>query len=309
MKVVIGGGSGLVGQALSRSLVSEGHGVVILSRDAQRHRADQPAGVLARSWTPGDSDGLAATLDGADAVVNLAGAPVGPWPWTRRRKQVLRSSRVDGVRAIVGALARLPPERRPRCLVVVSGIDAYPESDPGPDPAPMTEATPMGTAFLARVSRDVEGEAVRAEELGVRVTRMRMGHVLARDAELVRLLALPVRLFLGGRIGSGRQWMSWVHVDDAVGLFRLAITEDGPHGIVNVVAPDACRQIEFVRAMAAALHRPVWFPVPAWLVRLALREQSVLLLGSRRVAPARARDLGFGFAFETIEPAMEAVLG
>jgi uncharacterized protein (TIGR01777 family) len=308
MRVVVAGGTGLVGRALSRSLIADGHEVVVLSRDASDARG-LPSGVVARDWSTADIDGLTEIIDGTDAVVSLAGARVGPWPWTRGRKAVIRASRVDGVAAIVTAIERLPAERRPKALVVVSGVDAYPQSEPVAEPEPMTEATPMGTGFLAQVSRAVEDATVRAEPLGVRVTRMRMGHVLARDADLVRLLALPVRLFVGGRIGSGRQWMSWVHIDDAVGLFRLAIADDGPSGVLNVVAPSPCRQIEFVRAIANVLHRPARFPVPAWLVRFVLGEMSALLLESRRVAPARARALGYGFRFDSIQAAVENVLG
>jgi uncharacterized protein (TIGR01777 family) len=209
----------------------------------------------------------------------------------------------------VDAIDRLPPDRRPSTLVVVSGIDAYPESGGDADPAPMTESTPMGTDFLARVSQALEAEAQRAEAFGVRVVRLRMGHVLARDADLVRILALPVRLFLGGRIGSGQQWMSWIHIDDAVALFRLAMAPGGPTGVINLVAPGACRQVDFVRVMARVLHRPARFPVPAWLIRAVLGEQSVLLLGSRRVAPARAVDLGHDFSYPAIDAALEDVLG
>ena len=166
----------------------------------------------------------------------------------------------------------------------------------------------MGDEFLARVSKALEDEARRAEALGVRVARLRQGHVLARDADLVWFLALPVRLFLGGRLGTGQQWISWVHIDDAVALFRRAIDE--VNGVLNVTSPGACRQIDFVRAMARRLRRPVWFPAPAWLVRLVLGEQAVLLLGSRRVAPARAQgELGHDFRFPGIGRAIEDVLG
>ncbi len=167
----------------------------------------------------------------------------------------------------------------------------------------------MGTEFLAQVSRSLEDEARRAESLGVRVTRLRMGHVLAREADLVWFLALPVRLFLGGRLGSGQQWLSWVHIDDAVALFRLAMTEAISDGVLNATSPGAVHQIDFVRAMARVLHRPARFPAPAWLVRLVLGEQAVLLLGSRRVAPARASALGYEFRYTTIDAALGDVLG
>ena len=307
MKVAIVGGSGLVGRALTRSLVADGHDVLVLSRDPGRNakRVTPPARIA--RWSKDDVEGLARAIDGIDSVVSVAGARVAPWRWTRRRKQTISSSRVGTIKAIVDAMNRLPVDRRPSSLVVVSGIDAYPETPTGDDPAPFTETSPMGDEFLSRVSKDLEDEALRAESLGVRVARLRQGHVLSRDADLVWFLALPVRLFVGGRLGSGRQWMSWVHIDDSIALFRRAI--DGVDGILNVTSPGACRQIDFVRAVARRLRRPVWFPAPAWLVKLVLGEQAVLLLGSRRVAPARALDeLGYDFRYTTIDAALDEVL-
>jgi uncharacterized protein (TIGR01777 family) len=309
MTIAIVGGSGLVGRALTRSLVADGADVVVLSRDARRRASAVSAPARIDDWSPNEVARLAESIAGSDAVVNLAGARVAPWPWTRRRKALIKSSRVDAVRSIVDAIARLPAAQRPPSLVVVSGIDAYPESPPGDDPPPMTEADAMGTEFLAQVSRAIEEEACRAGPLGTRVTRLRMGHVLARDAELVWYLALPVRLFLGGRIGPGTQWVSWVHIDDAVVLFRRAMTESALGGVLNVTSPGACRQIDFVRSMARVLHRPTWFPAPAWLVRLFLGEQSALLLGSRRVAPARALMAGHTFKYPAIDGALSEVLG
>jgi uncharacterized protein len=309
MKVAIVGGSGLVGQALTRSLVGDGVEVLVLSRNPRKHASKVPPPATIAQWSKDDVPGLERSIDGFDAVVNVAGARVAPWPWTRKRKALIRSSRVDGVRAIVDAIDRLPPDRRPTRLVVVSGIDAYPESPAGDDPAPMTESSPIGTEFLAGVSREMEDEAKRATALGVGVVTIRMGNVLARDAALMRYLALPVRLFLGGRLGSGQQWFTWVHIDDAVALFRKAIDGTAPDGVLNATSPGAVRQIDFVRAMAAVLHRPTWFPAPAWLIGFVLGEQSVLLLGSRRIAPARATELGYQFRYPTIEPALEDTLG
>jgi uncharacterized protein (TIGR01777 family) len=307
VKVAIVGGSGLVGRALTGSLIADGHEVVVLSRDpARRARHVQYPARIAK-WSRDDVDGLARSIDGADSVVSVAGARVAPWRWTRRRKATISSSRVDAIKAIVDAMARLPDARRPRSLVVVSGVDAYPETPPGGDPPPLTEASPIGDEFLARVSRALEDEARRAEGLGVRVARLRQGHVLARDADLVWSLSLPVRLFLGGRLGSGHQWISWIHIDDTVALFRRAIAD--VDGVLNATSPGACRQIDFVRAIARRVRRPVWFPAPAWLVRVVLGEQAVLLLGSRRVAPARALELGYDFRYRTIDAAFEEVLG
>jgi uncharacterized protein len=306
VRVAIVGGSGLVGRALTRSLTDDGNEVLVLSRDpsAKAKTFRPPARIGA--WSKEDVDGLARSIDGFDSVVCVAGARVAPLRWTGRRKQTITGSRRDTIHAIVDALARLPADRRPKSLVVVSGIDAYPETPDGDDPAPWTESSPMGDEFLAQVSKTVEDEASRAEGLGVHVARLRQGHVLARDAELVWYLALPVRLLIGGRLGSGKQWMSWVHIDDAVALFRRAI--DGVDGVLDVTSPGAVRQIDFVRAVGRRVHRPIWFPTPAWLLRLVLGEQAVLLLGSRRVAPARARDeLGYTFRYPTLDAALDDV--
>ena len=306
MKVAIVGGSGLVGRALTRSLVDDGHDVLVLSRNpsAKAKSVRPPARMVA--WSKDDAAALARSIDGFDSVVCVAGARVAPLRWTRRRKATITGSRRDTIHAIVDALARLPAGRRPKSLVVVSGIDAYPESPDGDDPTPWTESSPMGDEFLARVSKTVEDEASRAESLGVRVAKLRQGHVLARDAELVWYLALPVRLFFGGRLGSGQQWMSWVHIDDAVALFRRAI--DDVEGVLDVTSPGAVRQIDFVRAVGRRVHRPIWFPTPAWLLKLVLGEQAVLLLGSRRVAPARARDeLDYAFRYPTLDAALDEV--
>ena len=306
MKVAIVGGSGLVGRALARSLTDEGHEVLVLSRNPSAKAKDVRPPARIAAWSTDDVDGLTRSIDGFDSVVCVAGARVAPLRWTRRRKETITGSRRDTIHAIVDALARLPGDRRPKSLVVVSGIDAYPETPAGDDPAPWTESSPMGDEFLARVSKTVEDEASRAEGLGVRVAKLRQGHVLSRDAELVWYLALPVRLFFGGRLGSGDQWMSRVHIDDAVALFRRAI--DGVDGILDVTSPGAIRQIDFVRAVGRRVHRPIWFPTPAWLLKLVLGEQAVLLLGSRRVAPARARDeLSYDFRYTTIDAALDDV--
>jgi uncharacterized protein len=309
VKVAISGGSGLVGRALTASFLGDGHEVVVLTRDAARAATRLPRGAIAVDWAPTDPASLATNLDGVDAVIHLAGARVGPRPWTRRRRAVITASRVDGARVIVDAIERLPAERRPRTFAVVSGIDAYPVSDDGPDPAPMTEATPTGLGFLADVTRALESEALRAKPLGTRVVRLRMGHVLGRGAMLVRILALPVRLFVGGRLGTGRQWVSWIHIDDVVGLFRLAVEDPDAPAIINLVAPGAVTQIDFVRSIARVLHRPVWFPAPGWAIRLFLRDEASLILDSRRVAPVGAVAAGYAFRYPAIDAAFEDVLG
>ena len=325
---VLAGGSGLVGRALAQELAAEGATVVILSRRAAPSGdAGETEGSLSGSvgrgaggpeaqggaagtirvvhWDPADSRRpWAAEMAGATAVVNLAGESLGRWPWTPARRQRLRDSRLVATRGLVAAMEDLPPDLRPSVLLSASGADYY----EGLDEEPATEATPPAATFLARLCRDWEAEARQAEELGVRVVILRLGIVIAPAAPAVLRLALPVRLFLGGPIGSGRQWVSWIDRRDVVGLARWAAARADIAGPLNAVAPDPRPQLEVTRILARLLGRPVWFPTPAWAVRLALGGQAVLVLGSRRVWPARALAAGYVFRRPRLEEALSDAL-
>ena len=171
------------------------------------------------------------------------------------------------------------------------------------------ETTPPADTFLSRLVLAWEAEALAAEALGVRVVLMRTSPVMAPGAAVLRVLALPFRLFVGGRLGSGRHWMSWVDIDDAVGLYLLALESNTVRGPLNVTAPDPRRQSEFARALGAALHRPSWFPTPAWVVRLVLRDQATLALGSRRIWPAKALAMGYAFRRPGLEDSLRHAFG
>ncbi len=301
MKVVIAGGSGLIGRALSSALSTAGHEVVILTRGTTEPATPLP-GVRAVVWDPPNRGAWTAEIARADAIVNLAGASIGRWPWTSRRKQVLRDSRLSATRTIVGVLAGLPDHARPRVLLNASGTDVY----EGRDETPAGEDTPPGRSFLATLCLDWEAEAAEAEALGVRVVFLRTSSVIAHDAPYLRVISLPYRLLVGGRIGSGRQWVSWVDLVDAVGLYLLAIESGSINGPLNVSAPDPRPQVAYARALAAALHRPAQFRTPAWIVRLLLRDQATLALGSRRVWPAKALAAGYDFQRPVLEEALES---
>ena len=197
------------------------------------------------------------------------------------------------------ARARTPRDERHATGSARSTVDALEAN----------EATRPATDFLADVCVRWEAAALAAEPLGVRVALVRQAFVLARDATVLRLMALPFRLFLGGRIGSGRQWFSWVHVDDLVVIYRLALTDPSLAGAINAAAPEPCRQAELAAALGRTLHRPSWLPVPGWAIRLVLRGQATLILDSRRVVPARAMALGFAFRHPTLGEALADVLG
>ena len=294
--VLITGASGLVGRALVAQLRTARRPLRLVSRTPQRMPVS--AGVDAIGW-----DGCtleAATLDGTDAVVHLAGEPIFGGLPTRARRERMWTSRIDSTQSLVQRIAELPSSGRPRILVCASAVGFY--GDRGEEE--LTEDAAPGTGFLADLCVAWEGAARRAEQLGLRVVRLRFGVVLSRAGGALPVLTRAFRLGLGGRIGSGQQWFSWVHLEDAVALGLRALEDARLGGPLNVVSPEPVRNADFTRAVARALRRPALLPAPAFAVRFALRELSAELLGSRRVLPARAQALGHHFAFPDLPSAL-----
>jgi uncharacterized protein (TIGR01777 family) len=303
VKVLIAGGSGLIGRAVCRALLAAGHAPVVLTRDLRRS-SRLPAGTRAVAWQPPALGPWVTEVAGAGAIVNLAGASIGRWPWTSRRKAELVGRRVIATRTLVAALGEVPPERRPTVFLSGSGTDLY----EGVDAVPADEATPPGDTFLARLCLEWEGEALRAEELGLRVVLMRTSSVIAPGAPFLRVISLPFRLLMGGRLGSGRQWVSWVDVSDVTGLYLWALESGTLRGPLNVAAPDPRRQADFAAALGSVLHRPSRFPTPGWMVRLVLGEQASLPLGSRRIWPAKALASGYVFRHPRLEDSLRTAV-
>ena len=302
MKVLIAGGSGLIGRHLTTSLVKDGHEVVVLSRGGKAQKA--AAGVRFTSWDARTAEGgWVSELAGTQAIVNLAGAGIGSRRWTRRRMEELISSRLSATAALVQALERTPADRRPSVLVNASGIDYY--GDRGDEI--IAEDGAAGDSFLARLSQQWESAAQKAEPLGVRVVRIRTAMVFARDALAFRLLTLPFRFFGGGPLGNGRQWFTWIHLDDIVGLYRLALEDSRANGPINAVAPDVRRESEVAKEIGRVLHRPAFVAVPAFVLRLALGTESQLLLDGRHATPAKAQALGYRFKFGGLYEALEDI--
>jgi uncharacterized protein (TIGR01777 family) len=305
MRIVIAGGSGFLGRRLTAAWLAAGDEVTLLTRSPAKAGRPLRAGVTARRWDPPIVDHeLVAALRGADAVVNLAGVPIGGRPWTPGHKRAILRSRLDATGAIVDAIARLPDAERPKVLVNASGIDIYgnrPEGD-------MTEDSPPGDSFLAGIVVAWEHAARAAEPLGVRVVLARTALIVAPEALAWRLILLPFRLFVGGPLGSGRQRFTWVHVDDAVGLYDLAIRNQAIAGPVNMVAPEVPTQRELARAIGRAMHRPAIFPAPALLLRVALWGQADIVLHGRIARPAKALAAGYAFRHSTVESALQDVI-
>jgi hypothetical protein len=293
MKIVVTGATGFVGSALVPALQARGDQVTVLSRDAARAKAKlgDVTAVTADLETPGAwGDALA----GTDAIVHLAGESIGSKRWDARQKQVIRDSRVEATRTLVEVIGALPAAERPKVLVSASGGDYYPfalDKDDFDDDE-VTERDPPGDSFLARVCRDWEKEARGAEPFGLRVTCMRSGIVLGAGGEALDRMKTPFKLFVGGRIGSGRQWFSWIHRDDAVAAYAAATTDARYAGALNLVA-DSVRNAELAAALAKVMHRPSWLPVPGFVIKAVAGELAEYILKGRRIVPARLRELGF----------------
>ena len=298
MRIVIAGGTGFLGAALTAALRADGHDVVVLTRQT----GTVPPGLA--SWAPDGTAGpWARVLDGADAVINLAGAPLDEKRWTESRKRVLVESRTLSTRSLATAIAATA---RPPAVFLSSSAVGYYGARGG---EPVTESAPPGSDFLARLVVQWEDEAKTAAASGTRVVLMRSGVVLAPDGGALARMLLPFRLGVGGPFGDGRQYMSWIHRQDWIGLARWLLTSAVAAGPVNATAPAPETNEAFAATLARVLRRPHLLRAPAFALRLALGEMAdAALLAGQRVVPARAQALGFRFGWPALEPALRHLL-
>lgn len=298
MRVIVSGSSGLVGSALVAALVADGHGVTRLVRRP-------PQGPDEARWDPGRGPDDISALEGADAAVHLAGAGIGERRWTEDQKRRIRQSRVTGTTALSGALAEL--DRPPAVLVSASAVGYY--GDRGDEA--LTESSGPGRGFLAEVVAAWEGATEPAARSGIRVVNLRSAVVLSPAGGALRRVLPLFKLGLGGRLGSGRQWFSWVSIEDEVGLIRHAITNPDVRGPLNAAAPNPVSNGEYTRALGAAVHRPAVLAVPRTALRVAIGGgiTDEMLLASQRVLPAGAQATGYDFRHPEIGAALRAVLG
>lgn len=302
MNIVVTGGTGFIGRALCAALFHGGHRVSILTRNAGQVFHQPGVSVNQVQWNGRDTGPWEQALEGADAVINLAGAPIADGRWTDARKQLLFDSRVLATRLLIDAISRR--SSKPPVLINASGIGYYGASDD----RGLDEGAPRGQGFLTDLCLAWEAEAIRAAEFGTRVVLLRTGMVLEQDGGALPKMILPFRLFAGGPIMPGTQWVSWIHRSDHIGLIQWALSTPTVSGPINAVAPEPVTMKTFCEVFGRVLHRPSWLPVPQFALNILLGELGTLMTTGQRVIPAKAMVGGYAFKYPTLEPALRAVL-
>lgn len=297
MRILITGGTGLIGRALCRALLQNDHQLTVLSRHPESVAQKCGAGVKSLARLTDWEDSMC-----FDAVINLAGEPIVDAHWSEARKKMLWDSRVTLTQTLVKRIAQHP--HRPAVLLSGSAVGYYGDcSDQGLD-----ESAAAGTDFPAQLCAAWELEAMQAAAVGLRVCLLRTGLVLSSEGGILQKMLLPFKLGLGARLGDGKQGMSWIHIDDYVAIVLMLLTNEQARGAVNMTAPQPVTNREFTATLAATLHRPAWFVAPAALLGLALGDRKVLLLGGQNVLPRKVQELGFIFRHPRFDSALRALL-
>ncbi len=295
MRILITGASGLIGTALQKSFTEKGYEMLLATRSGPR-TPDQ----IQWNMESGFAEGELERLEDLDAVIHLAGENVSGLRWTDDKKKAIRESRINGTHNIVEVLSNL--RNKPKVFISGSAIGFY--GDRSDDV--MTEASTAGDTFLAHVCKEWEAESRRAEDLGIRTVLLRTGIVLSKDGGALSTMLTPFKFGVGGVVGSGKQWMSWVSLDDVVAIVNFALENEHFRGAVNVVSPNPATNEEFTKTLGEVLYRPTFLPLPAFAVNLVFGEMGdALLLASTRVEPKRLKEVGYEFEFTDLKTAIE----
>jgi len=299
MKLVIAGASGFIGSMLVQRLWQRGDSLVLLSRKPR-----SPAAAINTDWLvwqPGESGGWEESIDEADGIVNLAGEGIAEKRWTERQKEMIRSSRIDSTRALVHAIAKA--KAKPKFLINASAVGYY--GARGDET--LTEESAPGKDYLARVCVAWEEEARKAQDHGVRVALVRTGIVLAKGKGALAKMVTPFKFFVGGPLGSGKQWMPWIHIEDEIGLILFLIENANAQGSFNATAPNPVTMEEFCRVLGRVLNRPSWASVPASALTLLLGEMADMVLAGQKALPNAAQKLSYKFKQPTLTEALESL--
>lgn len=305
MRIIITGGTGMIGSRLAKNLAADGHDIIILSRNPNKHSL--PTGIRAEKWDARTAAGWGYLADGADAIVNLAGENISgsgfiPQRWTPDRKKRIQESRLFAGQAVTAAVAAAV--HKPKVVIQASGIDYYPAGE-----TLVNEESAPGSSFLGEVVTQYwEPATADVTAMGVRRVVARLGIVLSMEGGALPITVLPYRFFAGGPLGNGRQWWSWVHIDDAVAALRFFIENEAANGAYNVVAPNPLTNKAFGKVIGKVLKRPSLIPVPAFALKLVLGELAAIVLDGRKVSAQKLQALGFTCQYQEVETALHDLL-
>lgn len=310
MNILITGGTGLIGRALSTALLDDGHSVTVLTRDPEKRRGGLPSGVIPVRWDGHSPEGWSHLIDETDAVINLAGQSIAGESllailtrrWTEEQKNRIKQSRVDAGQALVAAIRMA--KKKPGVFIQASAVGYY--GPRGNEDVP--ESAEAGTDYLADVCRAWEDSTLEVEQMGIRRAIIRLGLVFAPIGGILPIMLLPFRLFVGGPLGTGKQIVSWIHIQDLVHAFRFLLENQDAFGAFNLSTPNPVSNAEFGRIAGRVMHRPYWIPVPSFVLKLVLGEKSSLVLGSQRIIPQRLLETGYEYKFAELDRALEDLL-
>ena len=301
MRILVAGGTGLIGSALLRALIEEGHSIALLSRSKREFPGLEKIQTLV--WDGVTTKGWGESVNDVDAIINLAGENIGRFPWTAGRKAKFRESRVFAGQALAKAIRE--SRVRPKTFIQASAVGFYgPRGNERID-----ETSSPGMDFSSRLCADWEDSTRGIEDLGIRRVLLRTGIVLSNRGGVLPKMAFPVKLFVGGRLGSGQQGIPWIHVDDEINAIQFLLRNESAKGAYNLSAPNPVSNSVFMKTLAEILHRPYWLHIPSFIIRILLGDMSTLLLDGQFVIPARLLESGFKFNYHTLELALDDFLG
>jgi len=301
-RVIITGGSGLIGQALAADLLKDDFEVIVLSRNAQRQGANLPSGMRFEQWDGTSAQGWGHLVEQGAAIVNLAGENIGERRWTEARKQAIIESRLRAGKAVSEAVAKA--RNKPDVVIQASAIGYYGSRTD----EILTEKSPPADDFMSRICQQWEPATAPVEQAGVRRVVVRSGVVLSRQGGAFPRMIMPFNFFAGGPLGSGKQWISWIHVRDEVAGLRFLMDNPNASGVYNLTSPYPLKNVDFERAVGRVMRRPAIIPTPAFAIRLLFGEMAITVLEGQRVAPERLEKEGFVFNYPRIEEALRDLL-